>query len=139
MTDGKLTEEEAGVRISEMIRDNFERFINVASVDSVYGKPIQQDGSLIIPAAEVIGGMGFGTGFGLPPREGAPAGGQGAQAGGGGGGGGRVVSRPVATIIADREGVRIEPVIDRSRIVLTGMLTGGILGFMFLRLLRRLT
>ena len=135
-TEEKATREEAEMMISEMIRHNFDRFIDVASVENVYGKPVQKDDALIIPTAEIMSGMGFGTGFGENPQG---NGGKGSQTGGGGGGGGRVVSRPVATIIADQNGVRVEPVIDKTKITIAGLMAGGLLGFMLLRLLRHIS
>jgi uncharacterized spore protein YtfJ len=76
---------------------------------------------VIIPAAEVVAGMGFGAGYG--------AGGQiaedGGGSGGGGGGGGKVFARPVAVIIADKNGVRVEPVMDPTKIALTALTAFG--------------
>lgn len=132
----KATQEETEMMISEMIRHNFDKFIDVASVENVYGKPVQKDDALIIPTAEIMSGMGFGTGFGENPQG---DGGKRSQTGGGGGGGGRVVSRPVATIIADRDGVRVEPVIDKTKITIAGLVAGSLLGFMLLRLLRHIS
>jgi uncharacterized spore protein YtfJ len=45
-----------------------------------------------------------------------PAGGSGI--GGGGGGGGAAGGRPVAVIIIDQEGVRVEPVVDVTKVAL---------------------
>lgn len=104
-----------------------EEFLSTADVRVVYGEPIQHDDTVIIPTAEVLSGLGFGVGSGRgisaeqnpnTPSEGS---------GGGGGGGGRVLSRPVAVIVASPEGVRVEPVIDITKIALAGLTA---LGFM---------
>jgi uncharacterized spore protein YtfJ len=97
----------------------------------VYGEPIKNDDTLVIPTAEVLSVMGFGIG------SGSGGGGEGEQAGqgsgAGGGGGGRVLCRPVAVVIASPEGVRVEPVVDVTKIAL-GALTAG--GFMLMMLAR---
>jgi len=104
-----------------------EKFLEAADVKAVYGAPIQHGETLIIPTAEVLSGMGFGLGSGggdSPQEEGKDVASGG---GGGGGGGGRVFSRPVAVIIADQNGVRVEPVVDPTKIALAFFTT---LGFM---------
>lgn len=66
------------------------------SARTVVGEPISLDGKTIIPLVSV--GMGFGAGTGM---------GKG-QEGVGGGGGGGLGMKPVAVIIADEQGVRVE-------------------------------
>jgi uncharacterized spore protein YtfJ len=53
--------------------------------------------------------------------------------GGGGGGGGRVLSRPVAAIVISPAGVRVEPIVDVTKIALATFTT---LGFMLATLVR---
>ena len=91
----------------------------VASVEAVYGAPIKQRDTIIIPTAEVVAvsGFGGGQGFGGPENGANAAGG----AGGGGGGGGSAHARPVAVIIVSPEGVRVEPVFDLTKIALAGV------------------
>ncbi|MBE0429692.1 MAG: hypothetical protein IBX61_07440 [Thermoleophilia bacterium] len=121
-----------------MVEDTMERFIDVANVDRVYGEPIAKDDTLIIPAAEVMGGLGLGAGFGMgavkekQEERQADEGG-----GGGGGGGGRVQSRPVAVVVAANGDVRVEPIIDKTRIVLTAIVANGILFLFLARMFRR--
>ena len=127
----------------ESVERTFERFLEIASVKSVYDSPVQHGDKLIIPAAEVLGGLGFGvgSGAGLGENPGKKVGvdeGEGAEGeepvdasptapgikveagggGGGGGGGGRVFARPVAVIISGPEGVSVEPVVDVTKIAL---------------------
>ncbi|MEW5872443.1 MAG: spore germination protein GerW family protein [Chloroflexota bacterium] len=103
-----------------LMEDTLDSLLAVASVDSVYGDPVEKDENMIIPAAEVVAGMGFGLGAG--------SGGDAEDAGGsgvGGGGGGRSFARPVAVIIASPQGVRVEPVIDLTKIALAALTAGA--------------
>jgi len=136
MTDEMVTNQaEAG---SVVFQDTMEEFLATADVSVVYGEPIQHDDTIIIPTAEVLAGLGFGFGSGSgnspegsdqKPAEGS---------GFGGGGGGRVLSRPVAVVVASPEGVRVEPVIDITKIALAGLTAlGFMVGMMFRMTSRR--
>jgi uncharacterized spore protein YtfJ len=105
--------------------DILDKFIAVANVDSAYGQPIQKDDTLIIPTAEVVAGMGFGLGDGGGPQGG----------GAGGGGGGQSFSRPVAVIIAGPNGVRVEPVVDATKIALAMFTAAGFMAATLMRML----
>jgi len=91
-----------------------------ASARMVFGEPIKVGDRTIVPVARV--GGGFGLGFGgkrtLPETGEAAA----EQASRGGGGGGRLSARPVAVIEVSPEKVRVKPIVDVTRIVLSGML-----------------
>lgn len=103
--------------------DAFARLVDVGNVDRVYGKPIQKGDTTLIPAAEIlaIGGFGVGAGSGSgPARGGAQRGG-----GGGGGGGGRTLARAVAVIVASPEGVRVQPIVDVTKIALAALTAAG--------------
>ncbi|HUV27903.1 MAG TPA: spore germination protein GerW family protein [Anaerolineales bacterium] len=125
------------------INSTMESFLETASVDRVYGAPIEVGSTVIIPTAEnlVIMGFGAGSGYGSadfendegdsPPGEGTGEGG-----GGGGGGGGRTLSRPVAVVIVSPEGVRVEPVADRTKVIMAAITAVGFVGGMFLRMSR---
>ncbi len=117
--------------------DTMQKFLDSASVDAVYGIPVQHGDSLIIPTAEILSGMAFGTGYGSGTGPGPSEHKEGEEAkpgpmvggsGGGGGGGGRVLSRPVAVVIADPNGVRVEPVLDITKVALAALTA---FGFMF--------
>ncbi len=101
----------------------FDRALEVADVDTVFGEPIRQGETTIIPAAEVITGFGFGFGFGRGSDSGDEPRHEGG--GGGGGGGGSVMARPVAAIVASPDGVRVEPVIDVTKVALAAITAGG--------------
>ncbi len=120
--------EEAGL---EMYQETMEEFLAAADVRVVYGEPIQHDDTMIIPTAEVLCGLGFGVGSGTGTSTDNPE--KPAQgSGSGGGGGGRILSRPVAVVVASPEGVRVEPVIDITKIALAGLTAFGFMvGMMF--------
>lgn len=119
---------EAGL---EMYQDTMEEFLAAADVRVVYGEPIQHDDTMIIPTAEVLCGLGFGVGSGSGTSTDNPD--KPAQgSGSGGGGGGRILSRPVAVVVASPEGVRVEPVVDITKIALAGLTAlGFMVGMMF--------
>lgn len=73
------------------------------STKTVVGEPITIEGNTLIPLVSV--GFGFGAGGGSGK---APGGDQGEGTGGGTGGGGGV--KPVALIIINKDGVRMEPI-----------------------------
>lgn len=118
------------------MENTLNNFISTADVDAVYGKPIKSGDMLIIPTAEVFCGMGFGFGSGnfegeksqeentdKPGEEREPSSGKGY--GSGGGGGGYTFSRPVALVIATPDGVRVEPILDRTKTLLAALTTAG--------------
>ena len=118
-------------------------FLETASVDRVYGAPIEVGTTKVIPTAEnlVIMGFGAGSGYGRgdfksDEEETEPGKGTGEGGGGGGGGGGRTLSRPVSVVIASPEGVRIEPVADRTKVIMAAITAAGFVAGMFLRMSR---
>ncbi len=120
----------------DLIQNTMDEFLATADVHAVYGEPIEHGSTLIIPAAEVLCGMGFGVGSGSGSgtgEDGSPAAGSGS--GTGGGGGGRVFSRPVAVVISDSDGVRVEPVVDTTKIALAALTAAGFMTGMLLRML----
>jgi len=76
-----------------------ERLLNTRTV---VGEPIKLEGSTVIPLISI--GFGFGAGGGSGKETKAVSG---EAFGGGSGGGGGI--RPVAIVVVDKNGVRIEP------------------------------
>jgi len=111
-----------------------EKFIATADVEKVYGKPIKSGDTLIVPTAEILCAMGFGVGSGSGDQMDGEEGNRGE--GSGGGGGGRVLSRPVAVVIASPEGVRVEPIIDPTKIALAALTAAGFILSMLFRMMR---
>jgi len=75
-----------------------ERMLNTKTV---VGKPMNIEGNTLIPLINVGFGFGVGSGEGSEPQKGTGK-------GGGTGGGGGV--KPVALIVVNEEGVRVEPI-----------------------------
>ncbi|HJS29557.1 MAG TPA: spore germination protein GerW family protein [Anaerolineales bacterium] len=115
------------------IQDTLDKFLETADVAKVYGERVKNGDVTLIPAGEVICAMGFGMGGGS--GSGGENGGTGE--GVGGGGGGWAQSRPVAVIIASPSGVRVEPVIDVTKIGLAALTAAGFMAATLLRMTRR--
>jgi uncharacterized spore protein YtfJ len=121
------------------INSTMESFLETASVEKVYGKPVEVGEMKIIPTSENLVIMGFGAGggsgsadFEKEEKDSEP----GEGVAGGGGGGGRILSRPVAIVIASPEGVRVEPVADRTKVIMAAITAAGFVAGMFLRMTR---
>lgn len=95
------------------------RLFDITSADAVYSQPITVGDHTIINASEYSAtlGMGYGGGGGVGPNPEATQ--QANGYGGGGGGGGATMSRPVAAIIVSPDGVRVEPIVDVTKIAIT--------------------
>ena len=78
--------------------DEIERML---STKTVVGEPITVDGNTLIPLVSVGFGFGVGSGEGTDPKKGPGS-------GGGTGGGGGV--KPVALVVINKDGVRVESV-----------------------------
>lgn len=107
--------------------------------DSIFGQPVERGGTTVIPCAEVVIGMGLGGGGGSAPAAqsqgaGEVTGDQRAAGGEGYGGGGGGRGRPVAVIVVTADGVRVQPVLDVTRLALAGMTTGAFMAFWLARL-----
>jgi len=108
-------------------QETMEEFLSAADVRVVYGEPIQHNDTTIIPTAEILCGLGFAVGSGSGTDTGHNPDNPSVGKGSGGGGGGRILSRPVAVVVASPEGVRVEPVFDVTKVALAGLTA---LGFM---------
>lgn len=116
------------------LENTLEKFLDTASVERVYAEPVQHGDTLIIPAAEVLTGLGFGVGYGS--GSGGDEENVGEGSGGGGGGGGRTLSRPVAVIVASPEGVRVQEVVDPTKIALAALTATGFMFGMLMRMVK---
>jgi uncharacterized spore protein YtfJ len=96
---------------------------DAASPRTVFGEPIQQDDTTVITANSINVGLGYGLiGFVLG-RSGSEHDTRHEVNGGGGGGGGSLAC-PVAVISINPDGIKVEPIIDITKICLAffGML-----------------
>jgi uncharacterized spore protein YtfJ len=124
--------------------NTIEKLFDVAKPGAVFSEPITSDGRTIITASEVMVGMGVGYGSGggtsagqkvdeAEPEEGKVPLPAGEGFGGGGGGGGYSNGRPLAAIIIEAEGVRVEPIVDVTKMALAFF---TMLGSVFLMLIK---
>lgn len=130
-------------RAMQAVDQTLDRVARTARPDVVFGQPIERGDATIIPCCEIALGMGMGSGSGTSPtptqrdtgrettgeREAAGAGsGEGVGAGGGARG------RPVAVIVIAHGTVRVEPVVDATRVALAALTTAGFMAFWVARL-----
>jgi uncharacterized spore protein YtfJ len=100
MTDE--TRIEALTEIETTVATGIDRMLGVGAAQ-VFRDPVRVGDRVVIPAATIAYGGGFG--FGGAQHE-----------GGGGGGGGWNDGRPVAVVDCGPEGVRVRPVVDFTRV-----------------------
>ncbi len=107
------------VAAADPITTFFEAMATAIGVEMVFGEPVTVGDRTIIPVAET--GMGGGVGFGRGPARDGQEPGRPVQIGLGGGGGGGASTRPVAAIIVEPSGVKVQPIVDVSRLGLAGI------------------
>jgi len=90
------------MEVENLVRVTLDEIEKVLSTRTVVGEPLTVEGTTIIPLTSV--GFGFGVGGGSGKGEAKQTG----EGAGGGSGGGAWV-RPVAIIVIDKEGTRLEP------------------------------
>lgn len=122
-----IDEKIAKPAVTGSVEQVLSQLVSNATVDTVFGRPIERDGATIIPCSEIMVGFGMGSGTG-PVDE------RGNLTGQGGGGGGGSQGRPIAVVVMTKEGVRIEPVLDLTKVVLASFTTGAFMLFWFGRL-----
>ncbi|MBN9387665.1 MAG: hypothetical protein J0I20_06390 [Chloroflexi bacterium] len=128
----------------------FDKLFAAAQPGAVFSAPVVKGDITIILTSEVSsgGGFGFGKGFGpagpSPKAEDAtgPVSKEESQANmpvGGGtgmGGGGGASGRPLAVIMIGPDGVRIQPIVDATKIVITALTTFGMIFAAMLKIRR---
>lgn len=118
----------------DSMQTTLDKFLSAANVEAVYSSPVSQGENVVIPAAEVLSVAAFGAGLGGGSQKITEAGNIEGGGGGGGGGGGRVLARPVAAIIMSPTGVRVEPIVDVTKIVLAVFTTVGFMAALLTRM-----
>jgi uncharacterized spore protein YtfJ len=114
------------------VQATMDKFLSAANIEAVYGSPIREGENIVIPAAEVLSVAGFGFGAGSGPQGTGEN--ENMGSGEGGGGGGRILSRPVAVIVISPTGVRVEPIVDVTKIALAVFTTLGFMTAMLTRM-----
>jgi uncharacterized spore protein YtfJ len=105
MSDRSDVSSPSSIHVSDGITANLARVVDVSAA-RVFAEPVVVGDRVVIPAAAVESGGGFGYGGD-------------SFANGGGGGGGYGNGRPVAVIEAGPDGVQVRPVVDVTKIGLT--------------------
>lgn len=111
-----------------------DRLLDTARPEAVFSAPVTAEGRTVIAAAEVLVGAGFGGGGGSGPTSEGQS--EGENTGMGAGVGGFAQSRPVAVVIIDRDGVRVEPVVDVTKLGIAALTVFGSMFFFLARMLR---
>ena len=113
-----ITEENVQAPLVDPTERALSQLVTTARADAVFGQPVVSGDTTVITCSEIAIGMGMGSGSGPVDEKGNPT-------GGGSGGGGGARGRPVAAIVITKEGVRVEPIFDLTKIVLASLTTGA--------------
>ena len=106
-----------------------DKLFEAAKPSAIFSEPFVHGEYAVITASETIGGLGYGFGGGggvdgsASADEDGEEGGSSYGSGGGGGGGGSILARPVAAISIGPDGVRVEPIVDPTKIVIAFLTT----------------
>ncbi len=110
-------------RLTDAVKDTF-------TVRRVFGEPIENDGSLVIPVARLSGGSGIGFGSGTSKasddEDGDSSADTGPETGEGGGGGFGVTAKAEGVYVIRDGNARWEPALDVNRLAVGGMLLGAV-------------
>lgn len=114
------------------------KLFDITKPEAVFSQPVTKDAYTVITASELTAGLGFGYGGGGGGSgEAAPEKPEsGVGFGGGGGGGGGTMARPVAAIIIGPDGVRVEPIVDATKIAIAFFTAFGAMWVAFGRMRR---
>lgn len=119
-----------------------DKMFEAAKPSSIFSEPVVHGEYAVITASETIGGLGYGYGGGggvdgSESEDGdAESGTVSYGSGGGGGGGGSILARPVAVISIGPNGVRVEPIMDPTKIAIAFLTTMAAI-FMSMRQIRK--
>jgi uncharacterized spore protein YtfJ len=116
----------------DAVRQTLGRLLETVGAGSVFAAPVVREDVTVIPCAEVMVGLGMGQGSGTGMASDSTGQSEGSGAGGGGGG----TSRPVAAIVITQGQVRVEPIVDATKVALAGITTLAFMGATLLRISR---
>ncbi|HVN54253.1 MAG TPA: hypothetical protein VMT46_07975 [Anaerolineaceae bacterium] len=136
----RIKSEEEGIALMN-------RLVDVAQPSGVFGEPVTVGDYTLITSSEVQSGLGYGYGGGYGPVQGEKKGEGGETAasdeaadrmaaGSGGGGGGFSAARPVAVVSIGPDGVRVEPVVDLTKLGIAALTTFMSMAFALSRVRR---
>ncbi len=119
------------------LQKRFAEMQGKANWKTVFGDVIEVNGRRLIPVASVQYGFGMGGGQGTSPRTGSRAKSSSkddtASLGSGGGGGGGVRIEPIALIDVTDGRLKVEPIINVTRVAVIALLVAGWSMFWLLR------
>ena len=107
--------------VESKVLEPIEQMIEGLGVGSVYGEPFKEGDTTVIPVASVGYGFGYGYGEGTSEGEEASEESEGPSTGSGGGGGGGGMAKPQGYLRITADEVTYEPIVDQSKIALAGM------------------
>ncbi len=90
--------------VEKLLKGSVEEMEKLLSAKTVVGEPLTVDGNTVVPLLSVGFGFGAGGGTGKGKRDGHDGEGGGSGTGGGGG------VKPIAVIVINKDGVRVEPI-----------------------------
>lgn len=114
--------------VFESLNRSVEELIAAARAETIFGPTVQQGDTTVVPCAESLLVVGVGVGGGNTAGN--------KRAGGGAGLGGTAHTRPVASIVITPDSVRVEPIVDVTRLGLAAITTAGFAVFWLSRLRR---
>lgn len=128
---------------AEYTAELLDKLFAAAQPGAVFSAPVVAGDYTIITASEISTGGGFGSGKGFGPAS-RPTGETPAKpdatigGGSGMGGGGGASGRPLAAIIIGPDGVRVQPVVDATKIGLAALAAFGTIFATMLKIRRAL-
>lgn len=125
-----IQERPADGYVARTVEQTLDRLYRAARPDVVFGQPIERGDTTIIPCLEVSLGMGMGGGSGSNPAADQVD----RRTGEGMGAGGGATGRPVAVIVMSRDNVRVQPIVDMTKVGLAALTTAGFALFWLARL-----
>jgi uncharacterized spore protein YtfJ len=128
----------ASVSVAQQVQHQtdefFDKVLAAAQPTAVFSAPVVSGAYMVITASDVFAGGAFGFGGGSGPAEHMDAAHgdtkAGTASGSGVGAGGGSHSRPVAAVIIGPDGVKVQPIVDATRVVLAVM--GAVGGALFM-------
>jgi len=115
------------------LQKRFQEMQTKAGVRAVFGEVIEVNGRKLIPVAGVVYGFGMGGGQGPSRQEKDKEKGE-PPLGGGGGGGMRV--EPIAVIEVTNNTLKIQPIVNVTRVAIAGLLVSAWSVFWITRAMR---
>ena len=112
-----IEEQQAEQPATHSVAQVLSHMLDAVRAEAIFGQPVERGKVTVMLCSEMLAGLGMGSGNG-PTDE------KGNSYGGGSGGGGWAKARPIATIVITPEDIRVEPIVDVTKVALAAMTTG---------------